>query len=1496
MAVSSDGNTALVGGPTDGDTAGAAWVFTRSSSGWSQRVKLAPTDAIGRSQLGFSVALSADGNTALVGGPGDDNAQGAAWIFTRSGIHWSEVSKLVGIGSSGASQQGWSVALSANGSTALIGAPGDTAYAGAAWVFVLSEGSWMQQGPKLADTAIAAARLGFSVSLSADGNMALLGGPHYNSGAGGAWVWKRSDSIWTAAPGVLAGTPAGGRSVEQGYSVAISADGSMALSGGPGDANGVGAAWVFALSSGGWSQQAKLIGSNAPAGQGVSVALSMLDGNAVAVFGAVGDKGGKGAAWEFVSSGGVWPQLGQKLVGTGALSPAQQGKSIAVSNGLILIGGNGDAGNTGAVWAFAPPAALSVSATVPGEAGRPFSITVTAQDAAGAILTAYSDSVRFTSSDTLAELPGNSTLTNASQAFPVTFHSGGRQTVTVTDTTYPKITGTAAGRMIEPPTICKIFGLEAAARKTACLPDLAIKPDGLQPTIPLNGSTSLTFYLTNPNSACGVCGGITGTLTGIGFTDSLPAGVVVATPSVISRSCGGGTITATAGSGMISLSGATLAGDTSCQFSVSVTGTTAGLKTNVTSAVNSNEGGEGNTATAILTVVAPPTIAKAFGAPVIPINGSTTLTFTLSDPAANTLSETGVAFTDTLPSGMTVAASPGITNTCGGTATAAGGSVSLTGGTIPLASACTIGVNVTAGAAGAYLNTTGAVSSTHGLAGGTASASLTVAAPPVITEAFAALTIPMNGSTALTFNLVNPAANVVALTGVAFTDSLPAGLVVSSPAGRTTNCSGTPSAMAGAGSVSLQGATLAANSACMLSVNVTGVAAGVQLNSVTVTSTLAGTGNTSQATVVVVAPPQLIKIFGSQQPEVNTRKRSVTPDIPSTQSIQLNTSTTLTFMAINTNTTASLSGVAFTDPLPAGLVVSTPNGLTGTCGGGSITATAGGASVALSDAALSAGTSCNFSVNVTGTAAGTKNNITTTVASNEGGAGPAATATLYVVAPPSLALSVGTTLIPLNGSTTLRYTITNPVANTAPLTGVRFTHNFPADLLVASPNGLTSNCGGTPVAVAGSGSVSLAGATVAPGTSCTLTLNVTVTAAQPITVSSVTVLSANGGTGNTASLGPLNVSVPITLNTVPAGLSILVNGAGYTNGQTLQLPYNTNIIISVVTPETVTPGTRYVFNNWSDGGAVAHAITVPAVPTTYIATFTTQYQLTVAVTPAGSGTVTPASGGFYNSGASVTLTATPNSGYAFSAWTGAVTPFGAASGAVVMNGPVSVTATFQTAGAGPPQIGSVLNSGSFQSAQAAPNTILSLFGTNLSCTPAPQVLLNNMRAQVLFASNTQINFVVPTGLDTSGNASVQVVCNGVTSRTGTLALSPANPAIFTLTENGTGQGAVLNLNYSLNGPQAPARPGSSIFVYGTGFGDLNPAGADGLQHLTLPVTATIGTVPAQVTYAGQAPGYTAGLQQINILIPENAPVGSAVALQLMVNGVSTQSSVTIAVQ
>ncbi len=154
-------------------------------------------------------------------------------------------------------------------------------------------------------------------------------------------------------------------------------------------------------------------------------------------------------------------------------------------------------------------------------------------------------------------------------------------------------------------------------------------------------------------------------------------------------------------------------------------------------------------------------------------------------------------------------------------------------------------------------------------------------------------------------------------------------------------------------------------------------------NSVTVSSTEGGTGNTSNAAVTVVAaqvqPPTIAKAFGAA-------------------SIALNGTTSLTFTLSNPNAAAALTGVGFTDTLPAGLVVATPNGLTGSCGGGTITATAGSGAVSLTGATLAASASCAFSANVTGNAVGMINNTTGAVTSIEGGTGGTASASLAVVA------------------------------------------------------------------------------------------------------------------------------------------------------------------------------------------------------------------------------------------------------------------------------------------------------------------------------------------------------------------------------------------------------------------------------------------------------------------------------------------------------------------
>ena len=304
VALSADGNTAIVGGFLDNGSSGAAWVFTRSGGVWSQQgAKLVGTGAVGGANEGVSVALSADGNTAIVGGYIDNTFTGAAWVFTRSGGVWSQQgAKLVGTGAVGSANQGFSVALSGDGNTAIVGGYRDNGFSGAAWVFSRSGGVWSQQGAKLVGSgAVGTAYQGYSVALSGNGNTAIVGGPADNGTAGASWVFTRSSGVWSQQGAKLVGTGAVG-GAQQGISVALSANGNTAIVGGNNDNGTAGASWVFTRSSGVWSQQgAKLVGTGAVGGanQGISVALSAAGTTAIA--GGLFDGGGTGAAWVFAA-------------------------------------------------------------------------------------------------------------------------------------------------------------------------------------------------------------------------------------------------------------------------------------------------------------------------------------------------------------------------------------------------------------------------------------------------------------------------------------------------------------------------------------------------------------------------------------------------------------------------------------------------------------------------------------------------------------------------------------------------------------------------------------------------------------------------------------------------------------------------------------------------------------------------------------------------------------------------------------------------------------------------------------------------------------------------------------------------------------------------------------------------------------------------------------------------------------------------------------------
>jgi FG-GAP repeat/Divergent InlB B-repeat domain len=504
VAVSSDGNTAIVGGPFDNGGAGAAWIFTRGGGTWTQQQKLTASDATGNAELGWSVALSADGNTAIVGGPGDNSSIGAAWVFTRSSNTWSQQgTKLTGAtttgttcatqGVVGQAELGYSVAISRDGNTAIVGGWADNSSLGAAWVFSRSNATWSPSAVKLCGsgaTDTVNIMQGFSVAVSDDGGTAIIGGP--NDGAieitgpngkkkltdvawGAAWVFRLNGGVWRQQGDKLVGTTAANSESQQGFAVALSGDGSTAIIGGPGeetsgtgtsgaiDATGTpettvhmsdGAAWVWTRSGAQWTQQQKLVGASAASsnpGKGFSVTLG--GGGNTAILGGPTDNANTGAAWVFVNTSGTWKQQSAKLVGTGAVGAGGQASSVALSsNGTTaIIGGALDQNATGAAWVFVVQgAALTVSLTGTGavtsspsgiacpattcsaDFGDATNVSLTATPVSGWQFSGWSGACSGSASCTVTMTAAESVTATFQQVFTLTVSDSGSGTITST--------------------------------------------------------------------------------------------------------------------------------------------------------------------------------------------------------------------------------------------------------------------------------------------------------------------------------------------------------------------------------------------------------------------------------------------------------------------------------------------------------------------------------------------------------------------------------------------------------------------------------------------------------------------------------------------------------------------------------------------------------------------------------------------------------------------------------------------------------------------------------------------------------------------------------------------------------------------------------------------------------------------------------------------------------------------------------------------------------
>jgi hypothetical protein len=380
VAISPDGNTALVGALIDNSSKGGVWMFTRSGGVWSQQgQKIVPNDEVNSAEFGTSVALSRDGNTALIGGELDNSQTGAAWVYVRSGSNWIEQKKLLPNGAVGSSVRfGHSVALSNDGNTAVVGGPDDQGAGnpgvsgGAAWVFTRSGTNWgtgLKISPSLQPNATNPSAFGTAVAVSSDGSTVFIGGPEDGPGSGTVAVFTRAGNpVQRLTANDETGFPP---TTLFGSSIAVSSDGNTAVIGGPDDNNSVGgAAWVFTRSGSTWSQQGSHLlptnGAGPSAHFGNDVAIS-ADGNTV-LIGSNGDSNNVGAAYLFTRSAGVWTQQ-QKLTGSGESGFGSFGSGLALAGDgqTAIIGAPSDTTERGAIWAFAPPAPVcnSVSATAP---------------------------------------------------------------------------------------------------------------------------------------------------------------------------------------------------------------------------------------------------------------------------------------------------------------------------------------------------------------------------------------------------------------------------------------------------------------------------------------------------------------------------------------------------------------------------------------------------------------------------------------------------------------------------------------------------------------------------------------------------------------------------------------------------------------------------------------------------------------------------------------------------------------------------------------------------------------------------------------------------------------------------------------------------------------------------------------------------------------------------------------------------------------------------
>jgi trimeric autotransporter adhesin len=251
----------------------------------------------------------------------------------------------------------------------------------------------------------------------------------------------------------------------------------------------------------------------------------------------------------------------------------------------------------------------------------------------------------------------------------------------------------------------------------------------------------------------------------------------------------------------------------------------------------------------------------------------------------------------------------------------------------------------------------------------------------------------------------------------------------------------------------------------------------------------------------------------------------------------------------------------------------------------------------------------------------------------------------------------------------------------------------------------------------------------------------------------------------------------------------------------------------------------------------------------------------------------------------------------------------------------SVTVNISGAPASPINVSAagVTNAATFAAGPVAPGEIITIFGAGYgpatlagltvnsvgrvsSAIGTTPVTFDGVPAPLIYAISGQLSAVVPYEVAGQSSTAMLITDSGNFSQSVTLPVASAAPAFFTLNQSGSGQVAMINQDGSINGPGHPAPKGSVVTIYGTGEGITAPASSDGQVNSSVypkpvqPGSVAVGGQRAALAYLGAAPGFVAGVLQVNVTVPANAPSGNAVPIVLTIGTNSSPATATMAVQ